>query len=135
MFLYGKMLKHQILQKLLKCYELKVCTYSLLNEYINTFGFPRSRSLFDLCPRSLRFLLSNICCKAARPIEAKFHVELLWVGKVKVCSNGPGHVTKMATMPINGKNPLKVFSKTRKADYLRTWYTVAGTRALQSLFK
>ena len=103
-----------MLQKLLKCYELKVCTYSLLNEYINTFGFPRSRSLFDLCPRPLRFLLFNICCKAARPIEAKFHVELLWVGKVKGCSKGPGHVTKMAAMPITGKNPLKIFSKTRR---------------------
>ena len=25
----------------------------------------------------------------------------------KVCSNGPGHMTKMAAMPIYGKNPLK----------------------------
>ena len=25
----------------------------------------------------------------------------------KVCPNGPGHMTKMATMPIYGKNPLK----------------------------
>ena len=27
-------------------------------------------------------------------------MELLWDGGTKVCSNGPGHVTKMATMPI-----------------------------------
>ena len=27
----------------------------------------------------------------------------------KVCSNGPGHMTKMAAMPIYGKNPLKIF--------------------------
>ena len=33
----------------------------------------------------------------------------------KVCSNGPGHMTKMATMPIYGKNPLKIFfSRTRR---------------------
>ena len=25
----------------------------------------------------------------------------------KVCSNGPGHMTKMATTPLYGKNPLK----------------------------
>ena len=33
----------------------------------------------------------------------------------KVCSNGPGHMTKMAAMPIYGKNPLKIFfSNTRR---------------------
>ena len=32
----------------------------------------------------------------------------------KVCSNGPGHMTKMATTPIYGKNPLKIFSRTRR---------------------
>ena len=36
-------------------------------------------------------------------------------GGTKVCSNGPGHVTKMAAMPIYGKNPLKIFfSRTRR---------------------
>ena len=30
------------------------------------------------------------------PIEAKFHVEPPWNGGTKVCSNGPGHMTKMA---------------------------------------
>ena len=31
----------------------------------------------------------------------------------KVCSNGPGHMTKMTATPIYGKNPLKIFSRTR----------------------
>ena len=36
-------------------------------------------------------------------------------GGTKVCSKGPGHMTKMAAMPIYGKNPLKVFfSRTRR---------------------
>ena len=31
------------------------------------------------------------------------------------CSNGPGHMTKMAATPIYGKNPLKIFfSNTRR---------------------
>ena len=77
---------------------------------MSTFEFQRSRSLFDFCLRSLRFKLSAVfCCKATRPIEAKFHVELLWVGSMKVCSNGPRHVTKMAAMSIRGKNSLKFF--------------------------
>ena len=28
------------------------------------------------------------------PIEAKFHMESSWDGGTKVCSNGPGHMTK-----------------------------------------
>ena len=28
---------------------------------------------------------------------------------MKVCSNGPGHMTKMATTSIYGKNPIKIF--------------------------
>ena len=37
-------------------------------------------------------------------IEVKFHVEPPWDGGTNVCSNGPGHMTNMATMPIYGKN-------------------------------
>ena len=34
---------------------------------------------------------------------------------MKVCSNVPGHMTKMAAMPIYSKNHLKIFfSKTRR---------------------
>ena len=33
---------------------------------------------------------------------------------MKVCSNGPGHMTKMATTPIYGKTPLKIFSRNRR---------------------
>ena len=42
--------------------------------------------------------------ETTRPIEAKFYVELLWDAGTKVCSNGPGHMTKMAAMPIYGKS-------------------------------
>ena len=36
-------------------------------------------------------------------------MELLSDGGMKVCSNGPGHMTKMATMLIYGKNLKKIF--------------------------
>ena len=32
------------------------------------------------------------------PIEAKFHVETPWDEGTKICSNCPGHMTKMATI-------------------------------------
>ena len=31
------------------------------------------------------------------------------MGEQKVCSNGPGHMTKMATTPIYGKTPLYIY--------------------------
>ena len=40
----------------------------------------------------------------ARSMEAKFHVQPPWDGVRKIYSNGPGHMTNMAAMPIYGKN-------------------------------
>ena len=52
------------------------------------------------------------------PIEAEFHVTLLLLEKTKKKKkkkNSPGHVTKMATMFIYGKHPLKTyFSETSR---------------------
>ena len=75
---------------------------------MNIYEYQRSRSLFDFCPNSLRFILSNIfCSKSTGPTEAKFHVELSCHGRTKVCSNSHGHMTKMAAMPIYGKKHIK----------------------------
>ena len=53
---------------------------------------------------------SNIfSSETAWPIKAKFYVEPPWEGGTKVYINGPGHMTKMATTPIYGKNPSKIF--------------------------
>ena len=47
---------------------------------------------------------SNIfSSETAWPIKAKFYVEPR-DGGTKVYINGPGHITKMAAMPIYGKN-------------------------------
>ena len=69
------------------------------------------------------------------PIEDKFHMEPPWVGGTKVCSNGPGHMTKMAAMPIYGKNLKKLLLRNQKAYDLETWYVALGARVLPSLFK
>ena len=49
------------------------------------------------------FLSIIISSETTRPIEVKFLIEPLWHGGMKVCSNGPGHMTEMAAMPIYGK--------------------------------
>ena len=53
----------------------------------------------------------------------------------KVCSNGPGHMTRMAAMPIYMVKTYKNLLRNQKADDLGTWYTALGTRILSSLFK
>ena len=54
--------------------------------------------------------ISNIfSSETARPIKAKLHVEHPEEGGTKVIIIGPGHMTKMAAMPIYGKNHKKIF--------------------------
>ena len=53
-----------------------------------------------ICPLNI----SNVFfSETAWPIKAKFYVELPWEGGTKVYINRPGHMTKMAAMPIYGK--------------------------------
>ena len=75
--------------------------------------------------------------ETARPIEVKFHVEPHWDGRMKVCSNGPGLMTKMAAMPIYVKNMKRkiLLLWNQKADDLESLYAASGTRVLPSLFK
>ena len=50
---------------------------------------------------------SNIFSETTGPIKAKFHSGLVGRGNESLLHLG--HMTKMATMPIYGKNPLKIF--------------------------
>ena len=56
----------------------------------------------------------NICAN-----QSQFHMELLWDGETKVCSNGSGHITNMAAMPIYGKSRKKIFSGTKRPMTLK----------------
>ena len=46
-------------------------------------------------------------------------MEFLWDGRTKVCPKGPGHMTKMATMPTYGKNLKNSFSGTKRLMTLK----------------
>ena len=92
---------------------------------MNLYEYQRSRSFIDLGSRSLRFNFVSLI--TARPIEAKFHVEAPWDGGMRVCPNGPGHITNMADMPIYGKNLKKNLLWNQTADDLECWYAASGT--------
>ena len=54
--------------------------------------------------------------------------------RMKGCSNGPGHMTKMATMPIYGKN-LKKSSAEPKGRWPWNLVCSMGSRVLPGLFR
>ena len=69
------------------------------------YEYQRSRSLIDLCPNlSDSIFLNYFSSITTRPIEAKFHVAPPWDVGMMACSNGLGHMTKVAAMPIYDKN-------------------------------
>ena len=72
-------------------------------------------------PQSLNIFSSE----TTGPIEAKFHMESPWNRGTKVCSNGPGHMIKMAAMPIYIKN-LKKSSPEPKGRW--PWNLVCNIR-------
>ena len=53
------------------------------------------------------------------PIEVKFHVDPSWDGGMIVCSNDPDHMTKMAAMPMYGKNMKFFFFATKRLMILK----------------
>ena len=55
-------------------------------------------------------IILNLFSETAWPIKDKLHVEHPKEGGTNVCINGPGHMTKMATIAINRKETLKIFS-------------------------
>ena len=90
-------------------YDIKLGRCSQLNEYMKLYEYQRSRSLIDIGPNLLDSIFLNFFSSiTTRPIEAKFHVEPPWDKGTKACSNGPSHMSKMAAMPIYGKNPLNL---------------------------
>ena len=56
-----------------------------------------------------------------------------------VCNNedtfSPGHMTKMASMPIYGKNLKNLLIQNHWADCLETWYAASWALVLRSLYK
>ena len=57
---------------------------------------------------------------------------------MKVYINGPGHMTKMAAMPVYGKNHKKIFLLWNWWTYFnQTWYmyVALGTVAHHSVYK
>ena len=83
----------------------------LIKESINLFRFFSGELIVYPCSgvrrrrRCRRPPFSNVfSSETAWPIKAKFYVEPPWEVGTKFYINGPGHMTKVAAMPIYGKH-------------------------------
>ena len=74
---------------------------------INHIGVPSTRQ-------------NIVSSETTRPFELKFHMKTPYDRLAKIYTKCTGHMTKMATTPIYGKNPLYVFfSGTKRPMALR----------------
>ena len=89
----------------------------LIGELIGKVGFCRPSSVCLSVRR--RHSLNIFSSETRGPIEAKFHMEPPRDGGMKVCSNCSSHMTKMAAMPIYGKNFWKIFTGTKRLMTLK----------------
>ena len=59
--------------------------------------------------------------ETAWPLKAKFYVVPPWEGGTKVYINGPGHMTKMATMPIYMVKTFKNLLQNQRGGGVAQW--------------
>ena len=76
--------------------------------------FQRSRLTFDFSAKVAHIgvpstYYNKVFSRTTRPIELKFHMKTPYVRLAKICTNCTGHMTKMATTLIYGKNPVNIF--------------------------
>ena len=93
----------------------------------------------DLGQRSLVSCLStfskDFSSEFTGPVSVKFNMQLPGkTGKIYLIF-GPGHMTKMATMPIYSRNLQKFLLQNHWADFLETWLEASEDLVLQSLCK
>ena len=103
--------------------------------------FQRSRLTFNFSAKVAHIGVPSthqniVSSETTRPFELKFQTP--YDRLAKIFTNFTGHMTKMATRPIYGKNPLNVFFsgiKRPMANGLGTWYVALGMWALPDLHK
>ena len=86
-----------------KCLFLNYCIFSSpIGELI---GYPwiRRPSSSGRRPSSVH-IFKHLLLRNRLANQSQILCGASWEGGTKVCINGPGHMTKMAAMPINGKN-------------------------------
>ena len=88
--------------------------YVQTNETMTINKFQRSLLTFNLSAKVAHIgfpstYLNVVFSETTRPMEIKFHMTTPYDWITKICTNCYGHMTKMATKPMYGKNYLNTF--------------------------
>ena len=81
--------------------------------------FQRSRLTFNFSAKVAHIGVPSthqniVSLETTGPFELKFHMKTPYDRLAKIYTKSTGHMTKMATTPIFGKNPLNVFNSGTK---------------------
>ena len=118
------------------CDLLKLIFYLFLPYLSPRLGgilwYRQAQSYVYSCPSTIS---KDFASDTSGPIVAKFHRQLSGPLGKKNCTNGLGHMTNMATMPIYGKNLKNLLLQNQQTDGLETWYVALGTQEELRLFK
>ena len=98
-------------------WRLETCLFSSPEPKAYWWAYRIGRPPSSVCLSVVHTLLNIFSSETTGPIEAKFHMEFPWDGGRKVCSNDPGHMTKMAAMLVYGKNLKKSSSPEPKGRW------------------
>ena len=84
-----------------------------LSETIPIYKFQRSCLTFDFSAKAAHIGVPStyyniVFSETTRPIELKLHMKTPYDRLAKIYTNCSGHMTKMTTTPIYGKNPLNI---------------------------
>ena len=88
-----------------------------------------------LCRRGYVWMYVYQHFQTSSPLKPLGRLKPPWDGGTKVCSNSPGHMTKMADMPIYGKNRKNILLRNKRTDDFETWNAASGARVLPTVFK
>ena len=94
--------------------------------FMHTCEYQSPRSFSDLGQRSLGFSVltfsTDFSSETPEPVSFKFHIQRPGNGRLKICSNDPGVMAKMVTIPIYGKNLKNSLFQNCWVTCLETWY-------------
>ena len=96
--------------------------YVETNEAMAINKLQKSRLTFDLSAKVAHIgvpltYLNIIFSETTRPMVIKFHMTTPYDCLAKICTNCYGHMTKMATKLIYGKNYLNIFFSGAKRQW------------------
>ena len=78
---------------------------------------------------------NDFSSETTEPIATKFHIQPPGTLGKKNCSNGLGHMTNMAAMPIYGKNLKNLLLQNQQTNDLETWYVASCMGVVPKLFQ